>query len=114
MPRAAVQEVLAAGKLSALQLEGVMHACTKHLTWLPSGERAGFFIGDGAGVGKGRQIAGCIVDSYARGRRKAAWITTSTDLYHDAVRDLRDLGAHIPVIQVSSLKSAVKQTAGVV
>lgn len=45
------------------------------------------------------QIAATIIDSFVRGRRKAAWVTTSTDLYADAVRDLRDLGAHIPVIQ---------------
>lgn len=37
--------VAAQGKLSQLQLEGVMYACAKHLTWLPSGERCGFFIG---------------------------------------------------------------------
>ncbi len=36
---------------------------------MPDGERAGFFIGDGAGVGKGRQIAGVILDNLARGRR---------------------------------------------
>jgi hypothetical protein len=27
---------------------------------------AGFFIGDAAGVGKGRQVAGIILDNYAR------------------------------------------------
>ncbi|KAL4431062.1 hypothetical protein ABPG75_006318 [Micractinium tetrahymenae] len=91
--------VAAQGKLSQLQLEGVMYACAKHLTWLPSGERCGFFIGDGAGVGKGRQISGIILDNYVRGRRKAVWVSTSTDLYTDAVRDLRDLGSHIEVIQ---------------
>lgn len=37
--------VAAGGKLSQLQLEGVLYACQKHLTWLPSGERCGFFIG---------------------------------------------------------------------
>lgn len=31
--------------LPSLQLEGVLYACSKHLTWLPSGERCGFFIG---------------------------------------------------------------------
>ena len=41
---------------------------------------SGFFIGDGAGVGKGRQIAGVILDNYARGRRRAIWISTSTVL----------------------------------
>ena len=33
-------EVVAKGKLSQLQLEGVMYACTKHQELLPSGERA--------------------------------------------------------------------------
>jgi hypothetical protein len=41
------------------------------------GAGAGFFIGDGAGVGKGRQIAGIIMDNYARGRRQAVWLSTS-------------------------------------
>lgn len=58
----------------------------------------GFFIGDGAGVGKGRQIAGIVIDNYVRGRRKAVWVSTSTDLYADAKRDLGDLGCYIPVI----------------
>lgn len=62
-------DVVATGKLSNLQLEGVLYACTKHQEILPNGERAGFFIGDGAGVGKGRQIAGVILDNYVRGRR---------------------------------------------
>ena len=53
---------------------------------------AGFFIGDGAGVGKGRQIAGIVMDNYARGRRRAVWVSTSSDLHHDAERDLQDLG----------------------
>ena len=30
--------------------------CQRHQTILPSGCRAGFFMGDGAGVGKGRQV----------------------------------------------------------
>jgi C-terminal domain on Strawberry notch homologue/P-loop containing NTP hydrolase pore-1/UBA/TS-N domain len=80
-----------------MQLEGTIHAATKHLSWLPSDERAGFFIGDGAGTGKGRQIASVILDSYIRGRVKSVWVSTSTDLYADATRDLRDLGCQIPV-----------------
>ena len=39
-------------------------------TLLPGGDaRAGFFIGDGAGIGKGRQIAGAILDAACRGAR---------------------------------------------
>jgi hypothetical protein len=80
-----------------MQLEGTIHAATKHLSWLPSGERSGFFIGDGAGTGKGRQISSIILDSYIRQRVKSVWVSTSTDLYADATRDLRDLGCQIPV-----------------
>ncbi|KAG1681531.1 hypothetical protein FOA52_014037 [Chlamydomonas sp. UWO 241] len=53
---------------------------------------------DGAGVGKGRQIAGTIIDSYARGRRRALWISISSDLHIDAQRDFRDLGCHLNII----------------
>ncbi|KAF5837835.1 P-loop containing NTP hydrolase pore-1-domain-containing protein [Dunaliella salina] len=86
------------GKLSQLQLEGILYACTKHLELLPTGKRAGFFLGDGAGIGKGRQIAGCIIDSYARGRKQHAWLSISSDLHLDAQRDLTDLGCYIKVI----------------
>ncbi|KAL4533952.1 hypothetical protein Ndes2526B_g07167 [Nannochloris sp. 'desiccata'] len=96
-PLAFPEELVSSGKLSAMQLEGTIHAATKHLSWLPSGERAGFFIGDGAGTGKGRQIASIILDSYLRGRVKSVWVSTSTDLYADATRDLRDLNCQIPV-----------------
>ncbi|EIE19331.1 hypothetical protein COCSUDRAFT_19644, partial [Coccomyxa subellipsoidea C-169] len=92
------EDIVNEGKLSQLQLEGVLYACTKHQELLPSGQRAGFFIGDGAGVGKGRQIAGIILDNYVRGRRRAVWLSTSTDLHHDATRDLRALGSHINII----------------
>ena len=32
------------------------------------GERKGFFLGDGAGMGKGRTLAGFIAENYSRGR----------------------------------------------
>ena len=38
---------------------------------LSNGDRAGFFIGDGAGVGKGRTIAGLIWENWQHGRKKA-------------------------------------------
>lgn len=59
---------------------------------------AGFFIGDGAGVGKGRQIAGIMLDNFARGRRRHVWLSTSSDLHHDAERDLRSLGCYLNII----------------
>ena len=39
-------------KLSALQLESIVYASQQHEHTLPDGSRAGFLIGDGAGVGK--------------------------------------------------------------
>ena len=59
---------------------------------------AGFFIGDGAGVGKGRQIAGIMLDNFARGRRRHIWMSTSSDLHHDAERDLRGLDCYLNII----------------
>ena len=56
-------KVIDTGKLSCLQLEGVQYACQRHQLILPDGFRAGFFLGDGAGVGKGRQIAGAASDA---------------------------------------------------
>ena len=61
---------------------------------MDSGERAGFLIGDGAGVGKGRTIAGIIFENFLQGRKKAIWVSVSNDLKYDAERDLRDIGAN--------------------
>ncbi|KAM7327827.1 protein strawberry notch homolog 2 isoform X2 [Alexandromys fortis] len=89
------------GTLSALQLEAITYACQQHEVLLPSGQRAGFLIGDGAGVGKGRTVAGIIVENYLRGRKKALWFSASNDLKYDAERDLRDIEA--PGIAVHAL-----------
>lgn len=40
--------------------------------------RRGYFIGDGTGCGKGRQVAGIVMDNWIKGRRKAVWISKST------------------------------------
>ena len=68
--------------------------------------RAGFLIGDGAGVGKGRTIAGIIYDNYLKGRKRAIWVSVSNDLKYDAERDLRDVGAEIDVHFLSKMKYA--------
>lgn len=79
--------------LSSLQLETLVYASQRHLQHLPDKSRAGFFIGDGAGVGKGRTIAGLIWENWQCGRRKALWISVGSDLKFDARRDLDDVGA---------------------
>ena len=90
--------VVKEGKLSSLQLEAVAYANACFDKDLEDGSRRGFFIGDGAGIGKGRELAGIISQQWARGVRRHLWISVSNDLKYDAERDLRDLGsAHIPV-----------------
>uniref|UniRef100_A0A8B9DSG8 Protein strawberry notch homolog 1 n=2 Tax=Anser TaxID=8842 RepID=A0A8B9DSG8_ANSCY len=87
------EETIDNGWLSALQLEAITYAAQQHETFLPNGDRAGFLIGDGAGVGKGRTIAGIIYENYLLGRKRAVWFSVSNDLKYDAERDLRDIGA---------------------
>ncbi|KAF6777050.1 hypothetical protein AHF37_03606 [Paragonimus kellicotti] len=94
-------EVIERGYVSALQLEAVVYACQRHECILPNGQRAGFLIGDGAGVGKGRTIAGILYENYLRHRKKAIWLSVSNDLKVDAERDLRDIG--LGKIKVHSL-----------
>ena len=68
--------------------------------------RAGFFLGDGAGIGKGRQIAAVIRDSYSRSinvggvkrRRRHLWLSVSRELVEDAKRDMEDIGCYAPVL----------------
>jgi hypothetical protein len=92
------KKLIASGALSSAQLESVAYACQTHARRLPSGARAGFFVGDGTGVGKGRQMAALILDSLARGQKKHVWISASADLALDAERDLRHIGCQVPVI----------------
>ena len=54
--------------------------------------RQGFMIGDGTGVGKGRESAAIILDNWMHGRRKAVWISKSDKLLEDAQRDWGALG----------------------
>lgn len=75
-----------------------MYGCQRHEVDLPVGEkpvwklesdaggegarkgedvtplRAGFLLGDGAGMGKGRTLAGFCVENIARGRNKHVWV----------------------------------------
>ncbi|KTQ96327.1 methylase [Aureimonas ureilytica] len=54
--------------------------------------RQGCMIGDGTGVGKGRESAAIILDNWLQGRRKAVWISKSDKLIEDAQRDWSALG----------------------
>jgi P-loop containing NTP hydrolase pore-1 len=54
--------------------------------------RRGWFLGDGTGAGKGRQVAGVLLDNWLRGRRRAVWVSKSDKLFEDAQRDWSALG----------------------
>ena len=49
-------------------------------------------LGDGTGCGKGRQVAGIILDQWLRGNRRALWLSASDKLLEDTRRDWAALG----------------------
>ena len=107
-------DVIADGILSDAQLESVIYAGEAHSEFLagswtvdPTFDvvaaarddaenavrfRRGWFLGDGTGAGKGRQVAGILLDNWLKGRRRALWISKSDKLIEDAQRDWSALG----------------------
>lgn len=87
------EHLLAKGLLSAAQVETLIYAASAHQRDLPglfepddngcslkasaSGKtyRQGFFLGDGTGAGKGRQVASVILDRWVQGERRHIWIS---------------------------------------
>lgn len=115
------------GILSSAQLESVIYAGQSHSGYLPGFYlvdeiydkispttasnpdavqfRRGWFLGDGTGAGKGRQIAGILMDNRLRGREKAIWFSKSAALIEDARRDWSDLGGDpADIIEVNQWK----------
>ena len=88
------ENVIKDGLLSLPQLESVIYAGQAHSNILPDGTRKGFFIGDGTGVGKGRTIAGIIMDNFRQGRIKAVWVSENKKLFNDATRDWTGIGGN--------------------
>ncbi|MBP8286048.1 MAG: strawberry notch family protein, partial [Rhodoferax sp.] len=101
-------ETITEGKLSLAQLEAVVYAGQAHQEFLEEKPhpkvvdkfkinadqqyRKGFFIGDGTGLGKGREIGGIILDNLRQGRKKAIWISEKQGLMNDAKRDFTGVG----------------------
>ena len=54
--------------------------------------RKGFFLGDGTGCGKGREIGAVIADNFAQGRQRALWLSKNDALLEDARRDWGAIG----------------------
>lgn len=86
------KSVIEKGLLSNAQLEPIVYAGQAHSEMLPAADgeparRKGYFIGDGTGVGKGREVAGIILDNWSQGRTKAVWVSEKQTLIQDARRD---------------------------
>ncbi|MCA1457043.1 strawberry notch family protein [Bradyrhizobium sp. BRP22] len=109
-----LSDLLTGGVLSDAQLESIIYAGEAHADFL-SGSwtvdetfdlvtaarddaenavrfRRGWFLGDGTGAGKGRQVVGILLDNWLKGRRRAVWISKSDKLIEDAQRDWSALG----------------------
>ena len=87
------KKAITSGKLSDIQMEAVVYAGRAHEQMLPDGKtRKGYFIGDGTGVGKGREIAAVLWDNWNQGRKKGVWISEKQPLFSSAQRDMDGAG----------------------
>jgi hypothetical protein len=106
--------IVSGGLLSDAQLESIVYAGEAHSDFLAGSWmvddtfdvvsaaredaenafrfRRGWFLGDGAGAGKGRQVAGILLDNWLKSRRRAVWVSKSDKLIEDAQRDWSALG----------------------
>jgi protein strawberry notch len=90
------------GALSTVQLERICYAGQRHSQRLPTGARAAYLLGDGTGFGKGRCLAGVIIDNHSQGRARTLWLSISNQLLESTRRDLNDLNAsHIALHQLN-------------
>jgi len=80
------------GDISDAQFEAIALSGNAHQQILPSGERRGFLVGDGTGVGKARIIAGVIADNWRQGRKRAVWVTENWRLVEDIKKELAAIG----------------------
>lgn len=123
--------IVTEGILSTAQLETVVYAGQAHSDWFtakrdPAGRddtaplvqltRKGYFLGDGTGAGKGRQIAAIILDNWLQGRRRHIWVSKNAPLLEDAQRDWTAVGGIAADIQPLSnwpLGTPISMTEGI-
>ena len=117
---AQLETLIHAGEAFARDLPGsfLPNDAGDQLTETPEGHvyRTGYFIGDGTGVGKGREVAACILDQWNQGRRRAVWISASAGLVEDARRDWAALGGlpiDIQPLDAFPLGQSVGMTSGI-
>nr|WP_082734463.1 bifunctional class I SAM-dependent methyltransferase/DEAD/DEAH box helicase [Novosphingobium sp. CCH12-A3] len=102
--------LIARGGLSSAQAETLIYAASAHARDLPGkfrpedkgctlvpdpdgqSYRLGYFLGDGTGAGKGRQVASVILDRWVQGEKRHIWVSKNEALLEDARRDWSALG----------------------
>ncbi len=93
---AQLETLIYAGDAFERDIPGLFKPVEAGLSLTPDEEgrpyRTGFFLGDGTGAGKGRQVAAIILDQWLRGRRKHIWISKTETLLEDARRDWTAVG----------------------
>ena len=100
------QSVIDNGDLTEVQLPAIAHAIQAHSRELPNGQRGGFFIGDGTGVGKGRTIAGILGHYWNSGTKRLIWVTKNETLINDAKRDFAGIGMpEVPIAWAGDFKN---------
>ena len=120
LSEAQLETIIHAGEAFSRDLPGTFtpNAAGDQLHEDPAGRayRTGYFIGDGTGVGKGREGAGLILDQWNRGNRRAIWISRSAALLEDARRDWSALGGlpiDIQPLDAFPLGEPITMTSGI-
>jgi hypothetical protein len=81
LSRAQLETLVHALDATSSDLAGRYRVPERGLELVPDAEgacyRRGFFLGDGTGAGKGRQLASILMDQWLRGHRRHLWISES-------------------------------------
>ena len=110
LPSKMMRDKLAPHQLRAVQL--VLHQWARTL---PNGDRSGFCLGDGPGVGKTRVVAASILSFLLQCdfSVKCFWLSANMDLMHSAVSEMRLMGAsRVQCVEIDQFLSKGDQAQG--
>ncbi|MCB2007210.1 MAG: strawberry notch family protein, partial [Rhodoferax sp.] len=101
LPRSLIE----GGQISDAQIEQIIMAGAAHQQKLPDGKRRGYFVGDGTGVGKAREIVGIMYDNMRQGRKRHIWVTKNDKLLKQAIKDWTRVTGQDGQAVIKSLKN---------
>jgi predicted RNA methylase len=113
LSRAQLETLVHALEATSSDLPGRYRIPERGLELVPDADgdtyRRGFFLGDGTGAGKGRQLASILMDQWLRGSRRHLWVSESNALIEDTRRDWQALGGMMLDVQpLSKFKPEAK------